>query len=173
MSLEIRTARLVLRNAEPDDLEDMFAVFGDGRAMRYWSSPPHPDRQTTQARIDRMRAAFAERPCQFVIEHAGRVIGTLGMAEINEVGFILHPDHWRKGFITEAMAALLPQLWQWTTADHLMADVDPGNAASIGLLTSLGFVETHREARTFFINGIWTDSVFFALSRPGSAEAPA
>ena len=54
---------------------------------------------------------------------------------------------------------------------ELTADVDPDNAASIGLLKSLGFRETHRAERTMQIRGQWCDSVYFALRR-GEARYP-
>jgi ribosomal-protein-alanine N-acetyltransferase len=96
----------------------------------------------------------------------GRLIGNAGNHVDNEVGFILHPDHWRKGIITEAMGAIIPFLWANTDHAELTGDADPLNTASVGLLTSLGFNETHHAAGTFCINGVMSDSVYFALRRP-------
>jgi len=39
--VEIRTPRLILRSARPDDLDAMHAVLSDSRATRWWSTPPH------------------------------------------------------------------------------------------------------------------------------------
>ena len=104
-----------------------------------------------------------------MIEKDGRAIGNAGMYRGTEVGFILHPDYWRQGILTEAMGAIIPHLFATTTVAALTADVDPRNAASVALLTGLGFEETHRAKNTFFIEGEWSDSVYFALPRPKTA----
>ncbi len=161
----LHTARLTLRRARAADLDDLFAVYGDPRAMRYWSTPPHPDPSVTAELIERM-ASSPSPLTYFVIDRDGRAIGTAGHYRGSEIGFILHPDHWRQGLVQEAMRAIIPYLWQVTDLPRLTADADPLNAASVGLLSALGFVETHRARNTFCINGIWADSVYFALDRP-------
>lgn len=103
---------------------------------------------------------------RFVIEKDGRAIGTAGMHKDTEIGFLLHPDYWRQGIGAEAMRTIIPYLFSQTDARELTADVDPRNDASVGLLKSLGFHETHRAKNTFCINGEWSDSVYFALTRP-------
>lgn len=163
----LRTKRLTLRLAEPSDLVDMHAFMGDPRAMAYWDTPPHPDISTTKALLEKMVSKATSRlSLYFVFEHQTRVIGMGGLHGKNEIGYILHPDFWRQGFLTEAMGELLPHIWENTKNDHLFAEVDPRNEASIGLLGSLGFRETHRSQRTHLISGAWTDSIFFRLDRP-------
>lgn len=160
------TARLTLRAPRPGDLDDLHAIYGDGRAMRYWSSLPHGELDTTRAMLDPMIAAFADQPTYFIWDHAGRAIGAGGMHAPWEVGFILHPDHWRNGLAREAMSAIILHLWATTEAPALTADTDPRNAASIGLLAALGFVEAGRARNTFFVGGEWSDSIYLALARP-------
>lgn len=146
----------------------MFAVYSDTRAMAYWSTAPHEDRSVTQALLDRRIAAWQAAPLNFQITLDDHYIGNAGNFMLNEIGFILHPDYWRQGFVTEAMCAIIPYLFAKTTHQTLIADADPNNAASVGLLQSLGFRETHRETKTFCIHGIWSDSVYFALPRPAA-----
>ncbi|MFA8442579.1 GNAT family N-acetyltransferase [Yoonia sp.] len=160
------TERLILRAAKQCDLMDLYAIFSDPRAMRYWSTPPHDSPARTQENLDRLIASAGRMLTYFVIEMDGRVIGTAGMHKADEVGFLLHPDYWRQGIVTEAMTAIIPYLFTVTNHAQLTADADPRNAASVGLLQSLGFRETHRAERTFCINGEWSDSVYFALQRP-------
>lgn len=162
----LHTPRLTLRGPRATDLDDLYAIYSHPDAMRYWSEPPHADPSVTHAHLDRLIQGFAKRPGYFCLEHNGRVIGNAGLAHSPEVGFILHPDHHRQGFMTEAMQAIIPHLWSITDLPALTADADPLNAASVGFLTSLGFQETHRAANTFCVNGVWSDSVYFALQRP-------
>jgi len=160
------TKRLTLRAATQDDLMDLYAVFSDPRAMRYWSTPPHESPEQTQKRLDRLIPSGHDLLTYFVIEMDGRVIGTAGMHKTDEVGFLLHPDYWRQGIVSEAMNAIIPYLFEVTDHAQLTADADPRNDASVGILKSLGFQETHRAEKTFCINGEWSDSVYFALQRP-------
>lgn len=162
----LKTDRLVLRAARWGDLDALFAVYSDPRSMRYWSTPPHDDRTITQANLGQQIAAAASKLSYFVIEKDGEVIGNAGLYRGNEVGFILSPACWRQGILSEAMGVLIPYLFETTGLAMLTADVDPRNEASVRLLTSLGFVETHRAENTFCIGGEWSDSVYFALPRP-------
>ena len=57
----IRTPRLVLRRARMDDLADLFRVFSNPQAMRYWDSPPQTDVEPVRrwlAGISHSREAF-------------------------------------------------------------------------------------------------------------------
>ena len=100
-------------------------------------------------------------------DKGGKVIGKVGIwrAENNEIGYMLHRDHWGKGYMTEAMAVLFPYLWK-RGVPRVVADVDPRNDGSIRLLQKFGFMETGRQSRTGEIGGVWYDSVYFALERP-------
>ena len=147
----------------------MHRILSDPQAMRFWSTDPHPDPATTSEWL----ASMIGRPdgSDFIIEHDSKVIGKAGAWQLPEVGFILSPDHWGKGFAREAMEAIIAHLWATTDAPRLTADVDPDNHASIKLLNELGFHETHRAENTFFIGGRWVGSIYFALNRPTLAPA--
>lgn len=163
----LKTARLTLRAARPDDLSDLFEVFGDPVAMRYWSSAADKTEDQLLPRLNRMINSDDTQPTTyFVIERDGRAIGTAGGASSSEIGFILHRAYWRQGIVSEALSVIIPHLWQVLDVPELTADVDPRNDASVGLLKSLGFKVTGTEKNTYFINGEWSDSVYFALARP-------
>ncbi|MEL6685430.1 MAG: GNAT family N-acetyltransferase [Pseudomonadota bacterium] len=164
--MTLKTKRLILRAARQSDLMDLHAIFRDARAMRYWSTPPHENPERTQENLDRLIASAEQQLAYFVIEMDGRAIGTAGMHKGDEVGFLLHPDYWRQGIISEAMNAIIPYLFEITDHTQLTADADPRNKASVGLLKSLGFQETYRAKNTFCINGEWSGSIYFALQRP-------
>ena len=167
--VELRTPRLRLRRARPDDLEPMHAVLSHPAAMRYWSTTPHEDLARTAAWLADMIATDGE---DFVIEREGRVIGKAGCYSLPSVGYILHPDAWGQGFASEALGAAIAHVFAARGVDRLTADVDPRNAASLGLLKKLGFAETHRAARTWLVGGEWCDSVYLALDRPAAIPRP-
>ena len=166
----LKTSRLILREPRPDDIDGMFAAYSDPEAMRYWSTPPHDSREQTQKLLEGRIRHWAEAQVNFQIEMDGEYIGNAGNFDRNEVGFMLRRPYWRQGIVSEAMGAIIPHLWAVTDHDHLFADADPDNAASCGMLTHLGFHETHRAQNTFFINGVWAHSVYFRLDRPTDGQ---
>lgn len=167
----LHTERLTLRGPLTSDLDDMFAIYSNPRAMKFWSTNPHEDPSVTKELLDRRIAHWAVAKTNFQIELDGRYIGNAGKFRDTEVGFMLDPDYWRKGIIREAMGAIIPHLWAATDLAELTADADPLNEASVGVLQSLGFHETHRAKNTFFINDHWCDSVYFSLPRPDHPRA--
>jgi len=163
----IRTERLVLRPVEDGDLDDLFAVYSNPDAMRYWSRPPHESRAETRAHIAELRSSLDATGAEFVIEREARVIGRAGIWRIPEIGYILHPDHWRRGIMFEALSALLPVAFdRRPEMDAITAEIDPRNIASERLLTKLGFEETHRARKTLILNDEWCDSSYWHLTRP-------
>jgi [ribosomal protein S5]-alanine N-acetyltransferase len=162
----IVTERLVLRRAREEDLEAMHAVLSDPIATRYWSTPPHTDVEQTREWLAAMIEAVPGVREDFVVELEGRVIGKAGCFQLPEIGYILHPAHWGRGYATEALRAVIPYVFAHHPIPALRADIDPRNAASIRLLTKLGFTLSGRATRTWHIAGEWCDSLYYELPRP-------
>ncbi|MDP8919428.1 MAG: GNAT family N-acetyltransferase [Pseudomonadota bacterium] len=159
------TARLVLRPARLSDLSDLNVVMSDDETMRYWSQEAHSDLAETEAFLARMMARN-HLGQDFVMELDGRAVGKAGAYALPEVGFILRRDLWGQGLAREAMMCLIPHIFATTDVPALTADVDPRNLGSLRVLDRLGFRETGRAERTFFLYGEWANSIYLALSRP-------
>lgn len=162
----LNTARLTLRPARPDDLAAMHGIFADPRAMRYWSHPEHE----TLAQSETALAHLIATPTEFILERQGVVIGKAGAWREWELGYILQPDHWGQGLMTEALHAVIDHLFSQPQVSALTAELDPRNVASLGVLTKLGFVETGRAERTLQWRDEWCDSLYLALPRPTDPE---
>ena len=148
-----------------DDLDALYRVFSNPRAMRYWDTLPHTDIEPTRRWLAAMDALPPGQSDDFVVERDGEVIGKAGCWRLAEVGFILHPDHWGQGLATEALAAAIPHIFATLPVEALTSDVDPRNAACLRMLDRLGFRETHRAARTILVGDEWCDSVYLRLRR--------
>jgi [ribosomal protein S5]-alanine N-acetyltransferase len=165
---ELRTERLLLRRAMPDDLEALHQVFRDGRAMQYWSNGPHTDLDQTRRWLDSMIEASPDESDDFIVTVDGQTIGKLGCWKLPEIGLILRSDHWGKGYASEAMAAFLTHIFATRDIDRVTADVDPRNEGSLRLLQKHGFVETGRAKGTWNTHIGLCDSVYLALPRPSA-----
>jgi ribosomal-protein-alanine N-acetyltransferase len=162
---EILTPRLRLRRAKPGDLEAMHEIMSNPAAMRYWSTLPHVDLEQTRRWLDSMIAAPPDVSDDFILEYQGQVIGKAGCWRRPEIGFILHPDHWGRGLAREALIPIIAHVFATFAIDAIAAEADPRNHASLGLMKSLGFIETGRAERTWKIGEEWCDSVYLALQR--------
>ena len=73
--MQIRTERLLLRRPIPADLEAFFEITSNPSAMRYWSTLPHADLETTRGWLEGMIARADTGGEHFAIALDGRVIG--------------------------------------------------------------------------------------------------
>lgn len=162
--MEIITPRLRLRPARAADAGPMHAVLSDRRAMRYWATLPHVALSETEAWVRAMIGIPRGAGEDFIIEHNDAVIGKAGFYRFPEIGFILHSGQWGRGFAQEALIPVLDRAFAVHGLPAVIADVDPRNGGSLGLLFRLGFRETGRRPRTLRLGGEWCDSVDLILS---------
>jgi [ribosomal protein S5]-alanine N-acetyltransferase len=164
--VEIRTERLLLRQAREEDLAAFHSILSDARAMSYWSTPPHGDISQTRKWLDSMIEIEKGEGEDFVVELDGRVIGKAGLFRFPEIGFILHPDAWGRGFAREALEPVLGRAFAEHGLPAVEADVDPRNDRSLRLLGGLGFSEVRRAERTWLVGDQWCDSIYLRLVAP-------
>jgi [ribosomal protein S5]-alanine N-acetyltransferase len=91
-------------------------------------------------------------------------IGKIGVWQDQEIGFLVSRKHWRKGLAKEALDAILPYLFG-RGVERLVADIDPRNDASKGILKVMGFEEGELVKGTAVIGGETVDSLYLYLSR--------
>jgi RimJ/RimL family protein N-acetyltransferase len=116
--------------------------------------------------LDRVRArldAAAPARNEGVGLEAWISAGKAGLWRFPEIGFILHPDFWGRGFAREALVLIMDRAFGVHGLPKVDADVDPRNAPSLKLLGGLGFRETGRKERTWLVGKEWCDSVYLEL----------
>jgi len=160
---EVRTDRLLLRRARPDDAAAMHRIMSNPVAMRYWSTPPHAEIAQTERWMASMAEADPAARDDFIVTLDGALIGKLGAWMLPEIGFLIDPEHWGHGYALEALAAYIDRR-RVLGSTELTADVDPRNIASLRLLNRCGFVETHRANGTWQVGDELCDSVYLRLN---------
>ena len=169
---EIRAGRVKLRWLTEADVPSLFAVFSDPEVMRYWSSEPMADACEAEALLDDIRAHFAAKTLfQWGVALGGddRVIGTCTLLHLDgrnrrgEIGYALAREQWGKGLMREALTALLDYAFTALALHRIEADVDPENAASLGLLERLGFTREGMLRERWLVGGRAHDSVMLGL----------
>lgn len=168
----LRADRVNLRWLTETDVPALFDIFSDSEVTRYWSSPPLEDQEGAAALLADIHRYFNQGTLfQWGVSLRGsdQVIGTCTLASIDtqnrraEIGFALRRGHWRKGYISEALRALLRHAFDDMKLHRVEADVDPRNAASLKTLERLGFQREGHLRERWIVDGEITDTVFYGL----------
>ncbi len=146
---DLHTRRLHLRPPRDDDLPALMALWSCEQVARAVLTIPHPlDADAARRRLDDLLACASRREMHhWAIVRNGRLVGEAGISAPDAharstLGYILHPDHWNDGLMTEALA----EICDWAMnrrdppIDRITADTFPDNAASIRVLEKLAFV---------------------------------
>ena len=114
---EIKTKNLTLRTLAPHDLENALSIFYSDKVKATYMLPDFPTREDAVKLFDRL-LALSHGAEHFVlgIYREGRLIGFLNDTGTDsgtvEVGYALHPDHWNHGYATEALTAVIGELFR-------------------------------------------------------------
>lgn len=149
------TERLILRAHEPDDLDDIAAMWADERVTRFIGfTRTRQDAWFTMARYrgfwDLLGYGY------WIARHrrTGAFIGELGFADFMrglspdlsgqpEAGWAFAADAWGQGHGREAAAAIHRWLDEAGPGGPSVCVIDPANLASVRIATRLGYEKTH------------------------------
>ena len=136
------TSRLVLQPLRLDHAPALYPTFSDRETLTYWHELPHREVAETQAMVN----AFVSNPATprwaIVIRNTGQVIGMTGYlldALVPGMGYIIHRDHWRQGYGTEATSAVIEFGFTALGLNRIELWIHEGNTASQRLALKLGF----------------------------------
>ncbi|MCY3574376.1 MAG: GNAT family protein [Chloroflexi bacterium] len=145
----LETARLRLRRISRADCDDWLAVFQSPGASDWLTDFESSPRLATVASFvdwaDEIFAAKTGIRWALTVKPGDRLVGTCGFHlyeqrhKVAEIGYELHSAYWRRGLMSEAVAAVLRFCFEQLSLHRLAADVTEGNAASAALLQKLGF----------------------------------
>jgi len=142
-----RTARLHLRDLEERDLPGILAYHADPRVAR-WVLPSQRNPQRLRAELlrdlglpktsPRLAYCFA-----LTLDPADPAIGRCAVTAHQDVacaalGWDLEPEHWGRGYMTEAVRAVLEFAFLWRDLEWAYADCYPNNRASIRVMEKVG-----------------------------------
>lgn len=141
-----RTPRLVGRQLEDTDVDELLAVYGDGPAMRWVGDGQPLARADCERWLEVTRRNYALRGygMNAIVDAAtAEVIGFCGLVHPGgqpeaEVKYALKRRHWGAGFATEAVRALLDHGARAWGLREVIATTAPQNLASHRVLLKAG-----------------------------------
>ncbi len=150
MTRILETERLRLRTWQEEDFPNLLRILSDPTTMAHWPQPL--DAQAARGWYARSQAGMREQGygrwcCE--LRSSGEIVGDVGIVRmqsqgqwINDLGYIIHHPHWRKGYAYEAAAAAV----QWATTQglgKLVATMAVDNEASAAVARKLGMQLLH------------------------------
>lgn len=166
------TQRLQLRLVRESDAADLFAIFSDPLVTRYLSHPAWTHIGNAHELIARTAAAAGAGTYLYLgVERKsdGKLIGECSLFNLMaqcrraEVGYTLAHEAWGKGYIGEALIALLEFGFTRLELNRVEADIDPRNAASARTLERLGFQREGLLRERWIVDGEVSDTALYGL----------
>ena len=168
----LTTERLVLRWVTRDDAQDHFSLFSDPQVTRYWSTPAWTDMAQACDFVDTALAEYSSGEglrFSIMLRNSHTFVGSVKLYEFFDqnrrcdVGYALLPAHWGKGYLAEAMVALLDYAFADLNMNRIEADIDPRNEASAKLLERMAFQKEGYMRERWIVNGEICDTAFYGL----------
>ncbi|KAA6451816.1 GNAT family N-acetyltransferase [Bacillus swezeyi] len=168
----LETERLILREITHDDAEGIFACFSNDNITRFYGQDSLETIDQARGFVDFFAKNFEEKKgMRWGIERKGEkgLIGTIGFNAWSpkhkraEIGYEIHPDHWRKGYMSEAVSKILSYGSETLGLTRIGAVVFIENAASNNLLTKMGFQKEGILKKYMYQNGKAYDTYVYSF----------
>jgi len=169
---ELKTQRLLLRKLEKTDANEMFFLRSNEDVLRYIGREPTKTIAEAEEFINMINKNVDGNESILwgitFLNDPSLVIGTICIWNFKkenyrgEIGYILHPDHWRKGIMKEAIKAVVDYGFQVLGLHSIEAMLSPENIASSSVLESTGFVKEGHLKESFYFNGKFTDTAIYS-----------
>lgn len=177
--IRIETARMILRLPEQRDYNEWYRVRDEGQDfLLKWE--PVRGREYSSRKAFRNRVYWSAKsatdgralPLFLIDKETGQFMGALtldnirrGPAQMANIGYWIGPEFARRGYMSEAVAALVEYAFTELDLSRVEAVSLPKNAASRGLLERCGFKYEGVVQSYLQIGGRWRTHVLYANLR--------
>jgi RimJ/RimL family protein N-acetyltransferase/ADP-ribose pyrophosphatase YjhB (NUDIX family) len=171
--LTVETERLVLREFTPTDYAAVYAYHQDPRYQRYYA-PEEQAPARVRALVNLFLDGQSQRPrakaqLAITLREGGALIGNVGLrlprlgSHEADMGYELNPDHWGKGYATEAARAMLSLGFDGLGLHRISAWCLAENSASARLLERIGMTLEGRQRDKVWQQERWWDALEYAI----------
>ncbi|MGV9002855.1 GNAT family N-acetyltransferase [Flavobacterium sp.] len=171
----LETERLYFRRITHADAAEVLALRGNPLAMKYIPRPLALSLDDAIAHVDIINENIDKNTginWGITIKSDDKIIGIIGHYRIQpenyrtEIGYMILPEHSGKGYVTEAVKAVVEYGFNEMNLHSIEAVIDPDNFASERVLLKNGFVkEAHILENEFFEGKFWDSVIYSVLKR--------
>jgi len=172
--VSLSTERLLLRPLRASDSGALFATYSDPVVSRYLSRPPWSSLQQAEESIAKDEDAHVNgKYLRLGLERIEDevLVGDCCLFNLHEqcrraeIGYGLATHAWGRGYMNEALKALLEFGFSQLALNRVEADIDPRNAASAKSLERVGFKKEGHLRERWIVAGEVSDTAFYGLLR--------
>ncbi len=166
----INTMRLNIRKFLQTDWQDLYEYLSQAEVVKYEPYDPFTKEQAKQEAVRRSNNPDFWAVC---LQDTGKLIGNVYLAKQEfdtwELGYVFNQSYQNKGYATEAVRALLDEVFINQNAHRVIAMCNPLNTSSWKLLERLNMrKEAHMIRNIWFFkdednNPIWQDTYQYAV----------
>jgi ribosomal-protein-alanine N-acetyltransferase len=170
---EINTKRLLLRQPVLSDAPDLFELRSNIEVMQYVNRPLAKTIEDAEELIKKITDIINTNEginwCITLKENPQKVMGNIGIWQLKkenyrgEIGYMLHPNFWRKGIMQEAIEAVINYGFNQMQLHSLEAKINPLNTASANILEKNNFVKEAHFKEDLFWEGKFLDTAVYSL----------
>ena len=144
----LETPRLVLREPRRGDAQPLLTAWSDAESVRYFGTGPLATKSQALEELRGFRnQTMSGEGIRWILTERDRdeYIGDVGFFDFApehsraEIGFLLARPHWGRGYMSEALDAVLEYGFTVARLHRVEALVDPRNSACLQLLERKGF----------------------------------
>jgi ribosomal-protein-alanine N-acetyltransferase len=172
------TQRLVLRQIKSEDAEDLWKLRNNSQIMEFMDISPMQSIREAWEQINYLSRNFIEEQLPIwaitlkedsLAETKNKMIGYLGYTRWDkkhfraEIAYVLEPAFWHKGFMSEAIQAVLQVGFEQMELHSVEGNVNPTNIASIKILEKFNFRREAYYKENFYFNGKFVDTAIYSL----------
>jgi ribosomal-protein-alanine N-acetyltransferase len=171
----LTTERLNLRRIRNEDVEEIFFFRSDKQMQQFLDRDPVASVEEAIDWIKMVNESIEENQSitwGVALKTEATLIGTISFWNVKkehhraEIGYALHPSLQGKGFMQEAMDAVLNYGFKIMKLHSVEANVNPANAKSIKLLERNNFIREAYHRENYYYNGRFLDSAIYSLITP-------
>ncbi len=169
---ELITERLLLRQVNISDAPEFFFLRSDAAVLKYVAKEPAKSIEEVKTFIKTINQSIKQGEALLWVialrTNPGSIIGSIGYWHIqpenyrSEIGYVLHPEFWKKGIMTEVMQKVLEYGFQKMKLHSIEAKIDPDNKASAKVLLANGFVKEGYFREDCFFKGKFLDTEVYS-----------
>ena len=172
----LETERLLLREWDVADAEDLFAIYSNEDVVRYTPITAYTTLEQAVTKAANFRDWFRVKQASVVwavvLKDTGKIIGECSLHSLSpenqraEVGYAYSPEVWGKGIASESIQKIIDYAFtdfSLFPINRLEAYTDPRNTASAKLLENIGFAKEGHLRQRHIEKGEVVDSVVYAI----------
>lgn len=148
---KIKSEKFILKKIDESHLDEVYEIYNNDHVFEYCGIIPKHNKDTVKSMIGHFERDYNKKTRVkwgiFGNQEPERLVGIIEAFDFNQkvnmvtIGYFLAECNWGKGIATNAVAMLLPYLFDEVKVNRIQAEVMPPNEISKKVLLKNGFTK--------------------------------